>query len=95
MRRLSDWRTPKMSPKAYEVASVTADAPTMEASSSSRANIAPTAGPMWRPIPWATPSASVKCPNPDVPVNAEALATMIAAAPTTTTTAPSAVSAFS
>src|SRR5436190_1323021 len=59
MRRLSDWRTPKMSPNAYEVASVTADAPTMEASSSSRAKIAPIPGPMCFPIPCATPSVGV------------------------------------
>src|SRR5260221_208581 len=31
MRRLSDWRTPKMSPTAYELASVTAEAPSRHA----------------------------------------------------------------
>ena len=84
-----------MSPNAYEVVSVTADAPTIDASRRSSAKIAPTTGEMWTCSPRATPYASVKWPKSGVPVKAEAAAIMIAAAPTTTISAPSTVSAFS
>ena len=93
--RCSEWRRPNMSPNAYDVASVTAEAPTIDASNRSSAKIAPAAGVRLWCRPCATRSPSLKWPNSDVPEKADEVAIMIAAAPTTTTNAPSTVSAFS
>src|SRR5260370_26966938 len=84
-----------MSPNAYDVARVTAEAPTIDASKSSNAKSAPVHTEMWVLSPFAMPSAFSKWPNSEVPENADAAEIMIADAPTTTTTAPITVSAFS
>ena len=84
-----------MSPNAYEVARVTAEAPTIDASNSSKAKMVPSMGVMCEARPRAMPRALSKWPKSLVSMNAAAEAIMIAAAPMTTTNAPMIVSAFS
>ena len=87
---------PNVSPNAYDVASVTALAPTIDASISRIEKTAPAAGPMRLLMPVRqAPCASVKWPAAGVPAKANAEATMIAVAPMTTTHAPITVSARS
>ena len=66
---------PKMSPKAYEVESVTAAAPMIEALSSTSANRGPVPCPTVCSRPCATPTASVKWPAKRVSRKAKAAVT--------------------
>lgn len=91
----SEWARPNTSPNAYELASVTAAAPMIAAFSSAIANRSPAARPSVCASPLATVPASPNCPASRVPPNANAAATISAAAPRITTTEPITVSARS